>query len=105
MSPWWSRFPNARFLWLLLLLITAGGAFLRFWRIDHQGYWYDEARTIERIYGSLDHLLETLSKQGFPPGWYILIRTWAGVIERWTGSGATAFSPAALRRCPRCSAR
>jgi hypothetical protein len=93
----WARFPSTRMLWPLLLLITGVGAFLRFWRIDQQSYWTDESHTIVRINGTWNQMLASLSTQGFPPGWYCLLRWWTMLVESWTGSGAYAFSPAATR--------
>ncbi len=83
--------------WTLFIAITAAGAFLRFWRLDHQSYWIDEAYTINRIDGSFDRMLGMLSGQGFPPGWYCLLRWWTTLLEWWTGNGAWAFSPTATR--------
>ena len=96
----WATFPGTFNLWILLLLITAGGGFLRFWRLDQQSYWFDEGRTIYRICDSFEHLFSSLQNQGFPPGWYVLIRWWAQLMEWWTGSEAQAFAPAYLRLLP-----
>jgi uncharacterized membrane protein len=93
----WQLFPSTGYLWLLMLAITGIGAFLRFWRIGYQSYWTDEAATISKIRGTFDFMLARLSDQGFPPGWYTLLRGWCLAIEHHTGSGAVAFSPVATR--------
>lgn len=93
----WQRFPSTWQMYAILLLVTAAGAFLRFWRIDNQSYWIDEYYTVNRINGSFTRLLESLSSQGFPPGWYALLRWWCLAIEYITGSGATAFGPVGTR--------
>lgn len=97
---WWGRFPSTPMLWTLLAAITALGGFLRFWRLGYQSYWTDETRTIFRTFGSLTRMAENLADQGFPPGWYVLIRAWAQVQEWRLGSGAAAFAPESLRLLP-----
>lgn len=89
--------------WLVpatVIVLTILGGLLRFWRLGHQSYWYDEGATVYRICGSFQEMLASVHNQGFPPGWYVTLRWWAEVLERWTGSGATAFSPAGLRLLP-----
>ena len=95
------RFPSTAMLWFLLLGLTALGGFLRFWRLGYQTYWTDESATIGRIRGSFEYMLMRLSDQGFPPGWYAMLRAWCIGIENYTGSGAFAFSTAATARCRR----
>jgi 4-amino-4-deoxy-L-arabinose transferase-like glycosyltransferase len=77
-----------------VLLIAA---VLRFWRLDAQAYWTDEAYTIGRIKGTFDYLMLRLADQGFPPGWYVLLRGWCLWVEKATGDGAFAFSPTSTR--------
>jgi 4-amino-4-deoxy-L-arabinose transferase-like glycosyltransferase len=93
----WDRFPSTLPLWTLLLLFTALGAFLRFWRLSYQTYWTDESSTIVKIRGSFDYMLARLSEQGFPPGWYAGLRWWCLWFENLTHSGATGFSPLVTR--------
>ncbi len=93
----WQRFPSSGMVWLCVLAITGVGAFLRFWRIGYQAYWTDEAATIYKIHGTFDSMLARLADQGFPPGWYTLLRGWCLWIEHKTGSGAIAFGPEATR--------
>jgi TrmH family RNA methyltransferase len=65
------------------MLMTLLGGFWRFWRLGQQAYWTDEAATIDRIRGSLEHMARALSNQGFPPGWYAMLRGYAVYGERW----------------------
>jgi 4-amino-4-deoxy-L-arabinose transferase-like glycosyltransferase len=81
----------------MLLCLTALGGFLRFWRLDFQTYWTDETSTIVKIRGSFEYMLMRLSDQGFPPGWYAMLRWWCLEFEHYTGSGAFAFSPIVTR--------
>jgi 4-amino-4-deoxy-L-arabinose transferase-like glycosyltransferase len=92
--------PGTGQLWVLLALITGIGAFLRFWRIDAQAFWTDEAYTLGRISGSFDFLLSKLSDQGFPPGWYALLRWWRMWVEGRVGSEAIALQPVYMRMLP-----
>jgi 4-amino-4-deoxy-L-arabinose transferase-like glycosyltransferase len=94
------RQPSLPLTLILLTLLTAAGAFLRLWRLDFQSYWTDEGYTIARIRGSFSDMLTQLNDQGFPPGWYALLQWWCNSLERWTGDGAFAFSPAATRLLP-----
>ncbi len=93
------HWPSTPVLWACLLLLTAAGAFLRFWRLDHQAYWTDEAYTIERIRSSFDYMLNRLTDQGFPPGWYTLLRAWRLILTPYVGA-ADAFQPQYLRMLP-----
>ncbi|HVT80343.1 MAG TPA: glycosyltransferase family 39 protein [Phycisphaerae bacterium] len=79
--------PSTRILWLSLLLLTGIGAFLRFWRLGYQSYWTDEAYTIDRIHGSFYEMLGNLSDQGFPPGWYAILRSWHLLPMQFLESG------------------
>lgn len=83
-----------------LLLITLLGGFLRFWRLDHQAYWTDESATLGRIRGSLEHMARALSDQGFPPGWYVLLRSYALMMEHWLKNPAEAWTPEVMRALP-----
>ncbi len=94
------RFPSTFTLWLFVLGLTALGGFLRFWRLGYQTYWTDESATIGRIRGTFDYMLMRLSDQGFPPGWYAMLRAWCIGIENYTGSGSLAFSTTATRALP-----
>ena len=96
----WQRFPSTPCLWLSLLLLTAIGAFLRFWRLDLQAYWTDEGYTIQRIAGTFNNTLQQLTDQGFPPGWYVLLRLWRIVVEGHVHTPADAYWPGYLRILP-----
>ncbi|MCL2645526.1 MAG: glycosyltransferase family 39 protein [Phycisphaerales bacterium] len=107
----WPRFPSRKQLTLTLTAITLLAAFLRFFRISYQCYWTDESYTVNRVQGNFQQMLASLSNQGFPPGWYALLRWWTLFIEYfvspdhwWTkilGSAAnpayTALTPLATR--------
>jgi hypothetical protein len=72
---------NTLFFWAAVLAITALGACLRFWRLDYQAYWTDEGYTVYRVRGTFQFLLNQLADQGFPPGWYALVRLWRIFLE------------------------
>ncbi len=65
----------------LLALMTLLGGMFRFYQLSRPAAWVDEGMTYERIKGTLDHLFETLTNQGFPPLHYLLI--WK--IKQWHG--------------------
>ncbi len=94
-----SPFPSTGILWLGLLALTIVGGYLRFWRLGYQAYWQDEAYTINRIRGSYAYMLEQLSDQGFPPGWYSILRFWRIFLERFMPPGDT-YQPVCLRAVP-----
>lgn len=53
---------------LLLLLITLAGAALRFYKLDYQDFWHDEASTADHILsGRLDVMLAKVFADGQPP--------------------------------------
>ena len=97
----WQRFPSTGALWLCLLALVALAAFLRFFRISYQCYWNDESYTVNRVHGTFNQMLASLSSQGFPPGWYALLRWWTLLVEYlvspghwWTGILGHAADPA-----------
>ena len=79
-KKWWEKFPSTPALWALLLFFTGVGAFLRYWRLDYQAYWTDEAHTLDRIQGNYQNMLHDVGNQLFTPGWYSLLRWW---VELW----------------------
>jgi len=93
----WRRFPSNKALWVSLALLTIAAACLRFWRLSYQCYWTDESYTINRIRGSFSFMLASLADQGFPPGWYALLRWWTMAAEYLTKSDYTALTPAVTR--------
>jgi 4-amino-4-deoxy-L-arabinose transferase-like glycosyltransferase len=90
---------STRHMWIAFLLLTALAAFLRFWRLDHQAYWTDEGYTILRTRDSFYNMLSNLTDQGFPPGWYSLIRWWRIILQERLPA-ADAFAPQYLRLLP-----
>src|SRR4051794_8301417 len=58
---WWSGFPRWWELGICLLVLTGIGAFFRFWRLDFQAYWTDEAYTLPRISRTFDYMLQQLT--------------------------------------------
>lgn len=95
------EWPSTPVLWGCIGALTLLGIFLRFWRLDHQAYWTDEAYTLSRIRDTYRYLLSNLSmeKQGFPPGWYTLMWCWRLVVAGQTGA-AEAFQPQYMRMLP-----
>jgi uncharacterized membrane protein len=86
--------------WLILLGLTLVGGFLRFWRLDHQPFWCDEAHTVTRISGTTEQLFQSLRGQGFPPGWYLALYGFAKAAAWWCGSDARVFTTGVLRLMP-----
>lgn len=72
-----------------IVLLTAFGAFLRFFEIGHQGFWYDESYTVflvEHGPGTMLGLIPQL--ESTPPLYYCIAWVWARIF---------GFSPAALK--------
>ncbi len=88
---------KTRHVYLILLALTILGAFFRFWRIGYQSYWTDEGYTIVRIRDTFAGMLNQLTDQGFPPGWYVMLRQWCLWFEQYTHNGPEAFSPVVTR--------
>jgi 4-amino-4-deoxy-L-arabinose transferase-like glycosyltransferase len=87
-------------MWAGLAALTALGAFLRYWRLDFQAYWTDEAYTIERLrYVSVADMLQSVKDTGFPPGWYMLLRWWRMIMGHFMPAGET-YQPGVLRTLP-----
>jgi hypothetical protein len=64
-------------------LVVAGAA-LRFYGLNHQGYWYDEANTVFLVRHSFGQMLGVLpSNESTPPFYYCLAWLWTQVL----GSG------------------
>lgn len=67
--------------WHALLVIMAAGAFLRFFRLEHQSFWYDESVSARfTTYPVLDVLLGRESDLGNPPLHYALLNLWTRVF-------------------------
>ena len=75
------------------------GAFLRYWRLGYQAYWTDDGYTLYRIRGTFAYLLTQIADQGFPPGWYTLLRLWRILLESRLPAGET-YQPYLLRMLP-----
>lgn len=76
-------FPRARSLALdraagLVLALTVLAAVLRFWRIGHQGFWYDEANTAQLVHLSPGNMLGLIPQsESTPPLYYCIAWVWA----------------------------
>jgi mannosyltransferase len=67
--------------WLVLGALIVVGAALRFWRIGHQGYWYDEGVTVSLLHDSFGHMLGSLPhSEGTPPVYYVIGWVWARIF-------------------------
>ena len=62
-------------------LLTLLGAGLRFWRIGHQSFWYDEALTFDLVHHTFGQML-TLVKHtnGEPPLYFALAWIWVRIF-------------------------
>ena len=73
--------------YLPLVLITALGAFLRVYRLDHQSFWMDEVLTILSSHASFARILfDPPVDPNVPPLYYLLVRALKGL-----GDGETAL--------------
>ena len=92
---------------VLALVVLA--ALLRFWRIGHQGFWYDEADTALLLHYSPGAMLGLLpSTESTPPVYYCLAWVWAHLfgdseaplraLSALAGTGVVATLAAAGRR-------
>lgn len=81
-TPWagareWLREPATLGLGALIVL----GAGLRFWRIGHQGFWFDEGNTVLLIHLSLGKMLGLLPRsESTPPLYYCVAWVWARIF-------------------------
>jgi hypothetical protein len=61
--------------------LTALAAVLRFWRLGHQGFWFDEANTALLVHFSPGRMLGLLPKsESTPPLYYCIAWVWARVF-------------------------
>ncbi|HTW11795.1 MAG TPA: glycosyltransferase family 39 protein [Solirubrobacteraceae bacterium] len=66
---------------LSVALITLFGAALRFYRIGHQGFWYDEAYTVFLIkYPAKEMLQQIPHFESTPPLYYCVAWVWARIF-------------------------
>ena len=79
--------PTAGGAWALFAL-TALGACLRFVRIGHQGFWFDEANTALLVHMSPGQMLGLIPhSESTPPLYYCVVWAWA----RLFGAGQAAL--------------
>ena len=68
---------RARLSLVALIVVTAMGGALRFYRIDHNGFWLDEAFSVWMAAHSLPELFSWLTKiDQHPPLYYVLLHFW-----------------------------
>ena len=66
---------------MLLITLTALAAVLRFWRIGHQGFWFDEANTAQLVHFSPGKMLRLIPQtESTPPLYYCVAWVWARVF-------------------------
>jgi Dolichyl-phosphate-mannose-protein mannosyltransferase len=71
-----------------LIALTALAAFLRFWRLGHQGFWFDEANTSYDVQRSLGRMFGLLPQnETTPPLFYCVAWVWGRVF----GFGQTSL--------------
>jgi hypothetical protein len=69
---------------VIVLVLVVLGAALRFYGLNHQGYWYDEANTVFLVRHSAGQMLGLLpATESTPPFYYCLAWLWTRVF----GSG------------------
>jgi mannosyltransferase len=69
-----------RELWILLALTVAGAA-LRFATLGQQGYWYDEAVTVDLVRHPLGTMLREIPHtESTPPLYYLVAWAWSRVV-------------------------
>jgi uncharacterized membrane protein len=74
---------------LALACLTVVATVLRFWRIGHQSFWYDESVTLVLVHHSFGRMLSLLPHtEGTPPVYYCVLWLWARIF---------GFSEAGLR--------
>jgi mannosyltransferase len=64
---------------LALLIVLA--AFLRFWRLRHQGFWFDEGNTSQEVHYTPGQMLSLLKHyESTPPLYYAVAWVWARIF-------------------------
>jgi uncharacterized membrane protein len=64
--------------WAIVLALTALGALLRFYRLGHQGFWFDEANTALLVHFSPGKMLGLIPQsESTPPLYYMVAWAWA----------------------------
>jgi hypothetical protein len=65
----------------IVLAFTVLAAVLRFWRIGHQGFWFDEANTAQLVHFSPGNMLGLIPQsESTPPLYYCIAWVWARVF-------------------------
>ncbi len=64
----------------VLIAILLVAAFLRFHRLEAQSFWHDEGNSARIAERSLDLIVEGAAGDVHPPGYYILLHYWRGVL-------------------------
>lgn len=82
------RSGQSSFWLLLILLVTAA---LRFYALDASSLWSDEGNTYALIQRSFDTIARDAAADIHPPGYYWLLKVWAGVFGT-TAAAMRAFS-------------
>jgi uncharacterized membrane protein len=81
--------PETRSLAVPVLVLVVIGAFLRFFGIGHQGFWYDEAYTAFLVHFSPGKMIGLIpSQESTPPLYYCVAWVWARIF---------GYGPAGLR--------
>ena len=67
--------------WVAVVALAFLATALRFWRLAHQGFWFDEANTALLVHLSPGHMLGLLPKtESTPPLYYCLAWVWARIF-------------------------
>ena len=67
-----------RVLLMTLAALTLLAALLRFWRLSHQGFWFDEGNTALLVHRSLGRMLKLIPQsESTPPLYYCVAWVWA----------------------------
>src|SRR5205807_2238531 len=63
--------------------LTIMAALLRFWRLGHQGFWFDEANTALLVHFSPGKMLGLLpQRESTPPLYYCVAWAWSRLLGR-----------------------
>jgi len=65
---------------VLLIAVILVAALLRFYRIDAQSFWNDEGNSARIAERSLGLIVEGAAGDVHPPGYYLLLHYWRGVL-------------------------
>lgn len=64
----------------LAIIIILLGAYWRFHQIDEQSLWHDEGNSLRLAERSVGDLIEATSRDIHPPGYYLLLKGWIGLV-------------------------